>query len=46
MNKTSFKKSVKLRKQHRELEFIKYQETFVEKILIPKLTTYETNNKN
>ena len=46
MNKIGFKKSVKIRKQRRGLEFIEYQETFVERILIPKLTTYDTNNKN
>lgn len=37
MNRVGFKKSAKKRKQRRKLELIKYTETFIEKVLIPKL---------
>lgn len=37
MNKQGFKKSVKIRKQRRKLELVKYLETFIDKIVKPKL---------
>ena len=43
MNSKSFKKSLLKRKKESQKEFKKYFETFIDKILIPKLTNKDND---